>query len=81
MSALQTTLVDSVDVGNRLGNPQLFSQTPPGAFSDDRIGGGIYLPVTQPTCVAFGGANLDHLFITTARARADVPRWILQRAP
>jgi L-arabinonolactonase len=29
--------------------------------------GSIELPVTQPTCVAFGGAGLDHLFVTTAR--------------
>jgi len=34
---------------------------------DGRISGCIDLPVTQPTCVALGGANLDHLFITTAR--------------
>ena len=26
----------------------------------------ILLPVTNPTCVAFGGENLDVLFVTTA---------------
>ena len=34
---------------------------------DGSISGSIDLPVTQPTCVAFGGAERDHLFITTAR--------------
>jgi L-arabinonolactonase len=34
---------------------------------DGSISGSMDLPVTQPTCVAFGGAKLDHLFITTAR--------------
>lgn len=28
----------------------------------------IDLPVCQPTCVAFGGDNLDLLFVTSARA-------------
>lgn len=31
---------------------------------EDRV---IYLPVSQPTCPAFGGADLQRLFITTAR--------------
>jgi sugar lactone lactonase YvrE len=34
---------------------------------DGSISGSIDLPVTQPTCLAFGGTGLDHLFITTAR--------------
>lgn len=25
------------------------------------------LPVTQPTCIAFGGQDLDHIFVTSAR--------------
>ena len=29
--------------------------------------GVVELPVTQPTCIAFGNAALDHLFVTTAR--------------
>ena len=31
------------------------------------------LPVSQPTCVAFGGANLDILFITSARQSLSDP--------
>jgi L-arabinonolactonase len=27
----------------------------------------IYLPASQPTCIAFGGPNLDLVFVTTAR--------------
>lgn len=36
-----------------------------------RIERTIQLPVTQPTCVAFGGDKLDHLFVTTARENLD----------
>jgi len=32
----------------------------------DRV---IEMPVLNPTCVAFGGADLDTLYITTARYR------------
>ncbi len=35
---------------------------------DGRISHVIELPVSQPTCVAFGGENLDLLFVTSARA-------------
>jgi sugar lactone lactonase YvrE len=35
--------------------------------------------VTQPTCVAFGGPDLDHLLITTARDGLDESR--LRREP
>jgi L-arabinonolactonase len=38
---------------------------------DGTISGRIDLPVTQPTCVAFGGAALDLLFITSAREGLD----------
>ena len=34
----------------------------------DRV---IRVPASQPTCVAFGGADLDLLFVTTARAGLD----------
>lgn len=34
---------------------------------DGRIDRVLELPVSQPTCVAFGGPNLDLLFVTTAR--------------
>ena len=34
---------------------------------DGRLDMTIEVPVSKPTCVAFGGANLDTLFITTSR--------------
>jgi L-arabinonolactonase len=34
---------------------------------DGSISGGIDIPATQPTCIAFGGRNLDQLFVTSAR--------------
>ena len=34
---------------------------------EGQISGHLNLPVSQPTCVAFGGAEMDHLFVTTAR--------------
>jgi L-arabinonolactonase len=34
---------------------------------DGSISGAIDIPTTQVTCVAFGGANLDLLFVTSAR--------------
>lgn len=34
---------------------------------DGTIAQQIMLPVSQPTCVAFGGPLLDHLFVTSAR--------------
>lgn len=34
---------------------------------DGRIEQALELPVSQPTCVAFGGPNLDLLFVSTAR--------------
>jgi L-arabinonolactonase len=34
---------------------------------DGSISGSIALPATQPTCVAFGGDQLDLLFVTSAR--------------
>lgn len=37
------------------------------------------LPVSRPTCVAFGGSALDRLFITTARIGLDQQQ--LQREP
>lgn len=33
--------------------------------------GRAHLPVTQPTCIAFGGDGLDRLFVTTARVGLD----------
>jgi sugar lactone lactonase YvrE len=34
---------------------------------DGRISGEIEIPASQPTCVAFGGRDLDLLFVTSAR--------------
>jgi L-arabinonolactonase len=34
---------------------------------DGSISGGIDVPATQPTCIAFGGRDLDLLFVTSAR--------------
>jgi L-arabinonolactonase len=44
------------------GGGRVVRYTPQGAI--DRI---IDVPASQPTCVAFGGAGLDLLFVTTAR--------------
>jgi sugar lactone lactonase YvrE len=38
---------------------------------DGTISGRVELPVTQPTCVAFGGDALDLLFVTSAREGLD----------
>jgi L-arabinonolactonase len=38
---------------------------------DGTISDRVELPVTQPTCVAFGGDALDLLFITSAREGFD----------
>jgi L-arabinonolactonase len=38
---------------------------------DGQIDRVIQMQVSQPTCVAFGGPNLDLLFVTTARAGLD----------
>lgn len=32
----------------------------------------VALPVTQPTCIAFGGPYLDHIFVTSARDGLDI---------
>jgi L-arabinonolactonase len=37
------------------------------------------VPVQKPTCVAFGGPDLDTLFITTSRLGSSVE--ILEREP
>jgi sugar lactone lactonase YvrE len=38
---------------------------------DGTMSGRVELPVSQPTCVAFGGDALDLLFITSAREGLD----------
>jgi sugar lactone lactonase YvrE len=57
----------TVDAGGFLWSAQwgagrVVRYTPEGAI--DRV---IEVPASQPTCVAFGGADLDLLFVTTAR--------------
>ena len=45
---------------------------------DGSVSGSIELPVTQPTCIAFGMAALDHLFVTTAREELSAAALSLQ---
>jgi sugar lactone lactonase YvrE len=40
---------------------------------DGRIDRVLKVPVSQPSCVAFGGPNLDLLFVTTARSGLAAP--------
>jgi sugar lactone lactonase YvrE len=46
---------------------------------DGSISGGVELPVSQPTCVAFGGDDLDILFVTSARENLQAA--VLARQP
>lgn len=46
---------------------------------DGRTTGVVTLPVSQPTCVAFGGENMDLMFVTSARD--SLPDWTLNREP
>lgn len=39
--------------------------------SDKSIAETLMVPVTRPTCTAFGGPDMRHLFVTTARAALD----------
>jgi sugar lactone lactonase YvrE len=41
---------------------------------DGSISGGIVVPATQVTCVAFGGRDLDLLFVTSARQDLSAPQ-------
>jgi L-arabinonolactonase len=45
---------------------------------DGSVSGSIEMPVTQPTCIAFGGAALDQLFVTTAREHLSAAALSLQ---
>ena len=47
--------------------------------ADGTLSGAITLPVSQPTSVAFGGPNLDLLFVTSARESLN--EYTLQREP
>ena len=64
----------TVDVDGCLWNAEwgaarLVRYTPSGAV--DRI---IEMPVDRPTCCAFGGPDLDVLYVTSARIGSDTPR-------
>ncbi|CAN5472677.1 SMP-30/gluconolactonase/LRE family protein [soil metagenome] len=56
------------------GGSRLVRYAPDGKV--DRI---LSVPALQPSCVAFGGANLDELFISSARE--DIPQEALRRRP
>jgi L-arabinonolactonase len=56
-----------VDSDGHLWNAQWGASRVVRYAPDGQISGSIELPVTQPTCIAFGHAALDHLFVTTAR--------------
>jgi L-arabinonolactonase len=57
----------NVDEEGHLWNAQWGASRVVRYAPDARVTGAIELPVTQPTCVAFGHVALDHLFVTTAR--------------
>lgn len=46
---------------------------------DGSSAGAIPVPVSQPTCAAFGGENMDLLFVTSARD--SLAQWTLGREP
>jgi sugar lactone lactonase YvrE len=43
-----------------------------------RVVGEVVMPVARPTCCTFGGANLDELFITSARVRLSPEQLAVQ---
>jgi sugar lactone lactonase YvrE len=45
---------------------------------DGSISGGIDIPTMQPTCIAFGGRNLDLLFVSSARQHMSKATLALQ---
>lgn len=57
----------NIDADGHLWNAQWAGGRVVRYAPDGSISGGIDLPVSQPTCVAFGGDDLDLLFVTTAR--------------
>ncbi|WP_295800141.1 SMP-30/gluconolactonase/LRE family protein [uncultured Microbulbifer sp.] len=44
---------------------------------DGKLAGAVPVPVSQPTCVTFGGANMDLMFVTTAKESLN--EWTLDR--
>jgi len=55
---------------------RLVRYTPAGAV--DRV---VPMPVSNPTCCAFGGPNLETLFVTSARQRLSPSSWSGSRWP
>ena len=70
-----TTFPDgsTVDAQDYLWNAQWGSSKVVRYDSDGKIDLSIYLPVSQPSCVALGGPNLDWLIITTAKQGLSEP--------
>lgn len=46
---------------------------------DGGLAGSVALPVSQPSCVTFGGKNMDLMFVTSARESLN--EWTLDREP
>lgn len=67
-----------VDEAGHLWNAQWGASRIVRYAPDGSISGSIELPVTQPTCIAFGHAALDHLFVTTAREELSAAALSLQ---
>jgi L-arabinonolactonase len=91
------TVYEMIEPEGILGKPQIFAQTPDGAFPDGaavdvdgcvwsahwgsgrvvrytpdgRIDRTIHVPTRQPSCVCFGGPDLDILCVTSAREGLD----------
>jgi L-arabinonolactonase len=55
-----------IDAAGRLWNAQWGGSQVVAYNPDGEVAGRLALPVSQPTCVAFGGPGLDLLFVTTA---------------
>jgi sugar lactone lactonase YvrE len=49
-----------------LGNSETFASTPPNVHPDSSVERRLALPVSLPSCAAFGGPQLDHLVIATS---------------
>ena len=57
----------TIDADGYLWNAQWGASRVVRYAPDGRESGTLHLPVSQPTCVAFGGEELNWLFVTTAR--------------
>lgn len=68
----------TVDADGHLWNAQWGASCVVRYAPDGTISGRIELPISQPTCVAFGGDALDLLFITSAREGLDAAELTMQ---